>query len=386
AVVVHNFCDDCQAQADSFLLRCEKWIEDLLAQVRRDSGAGIFELDGDAGVASRSFLRDGDAQFSLLAVQGLEGVEDKIYENLFAELAIGANLRKIASVAALNMNLGGGHLCADGIERAIHDCGNLQRLQIEMRGTGKIEKARDERIQAVHFGGNVASEFAGERIRAGYFLREHFGGDADDAERVADFMSQPGGQLTESGEALGAARFGFGAAQLAVGFFESFRERLKADELATIFNGETVDKNRSNKKEQDANGEVGGSFGGQFIFLESRDEQGTVAERGESGPEKRGKGPEVNCSGDYGQIKDRVVAAVDSDFAGVSKQESGKQNFYDDAINAAASRQPGDEAAFEQLKYADGEEDQLLVDFFEGREHSEAGEKGQPEKINPADG
>src|SRR5579863_4467302 len=65
AVVVHDFGDDGQTEAHAFLLRCEKRIENLLAQFGRDAGAGIFDEYGHTRLAIRDFRLDHDVQYLL---------------------------------------------------------------------------------------------------------------------------------------------------------------------------------------------------------------------------------------------------------------------------------------------------------------------------------
>ena len=43
AMIVHNLGHDGKSQPHSLFLRCEKWIEDLLAQFGRYTRAGIFD-------------------------------------------------------------------------------------------------------------------------------------------------------------------------------------------------------------------------------------------------------------------------------------------------------------------------------------------------------
>ena len=111
--------------------------------------------------------------------------------------------------------------------------------EFETQRAGEIEEAGDQRAQAIHFAGNVAGQFGGEGLGGGQSLVQHFGGAFDDAERIANFVRQAGGELAERGQALGAARFGLGVFEAAVGVFEFFGEKLVAARLLAIFHGES---------------------------------------------------------------------------------------------------------------------------------------------------
>ena len=77
---------DRQAQAGSFLLRCEKWLEYPLAVLRGNSGALIFDADDSASVPAGAC---GDEDSAALG-GGLNGVEDEVEDDLLEQLGIGA--------------------------------------------------------------------------------------------------------------------------------------------------------------------------------------------------------------------------------------------------------------------------------------------------------
>ena len=228
AVIIHDFGNNRKPQADAGLLGRDEGIENLFAEFGGDARAGVFEFDGDARRAFARIRNDGDAQRAAwirlgrlrgraaFGAHGFEGVEDEIEENLFAELLVGENFGEIGGEFALNFDVRGGKLIARGVEGAIDERGDGDGAKIEMRGAGEIEEARDERIQAVHFGRNVTSEFAGERRSGAEFLREHFGGALDDAEGIANFVGEAGGKLAEGGKTFGAAGFFLSLLQFAI--------------------------------------------------------------------------------------------------------------------------------------------------------------------------
>src|SRR5215469_2199040 len=160
---------------------------------------------------------------------------------------------------------------AGNVDSAIDDLGYVDRFQIEARGAGEIEEARDQRIEAIHLGGNVSGKFSGGGLRRAEFLTEHFRRAFDDAQRIADFVSESSGELAERGEAFGAAGFGLSALKLAVRIGERFRKRLIASDLAAIFNDEAIDQDGGQEEEENANAQQAIALAGYVIFGASRD-------------------------------------------------------------------------------------------------------------------
>ena len=156
--------------------------------------------------------------------------------------------------------------------------------------------------------------------------------------------------------------------------------------LLAILGGETVDDDRGDIKEKDASGEIGGAFRGELVFLKRGNEKCAVGEGCDGGPDERGNGAEINGGGYDGQVVDRVVVAIDADVARVVKQKRGEENFDKDGVGGAAFWEPGDEAAFEELKNADGEKDDLFMNLVDGREEGESEEKEEPEDVEPVEG
>jgi hypothetical protein len=95
-------------------------------------------------------------------------------------------------------------------------------------------------------------------------------------------------------------------------------------------------------------------------------------------------GPKVNRRRYDREIVNRVVAAVDSNFAGMVEQQSGERDFNKYAVVRAALWLPRDDGAFEKLKYRDGRERQLLVDLRNGRKKRKTQNEEEPDNIDPA--
>ena len=68
------------------------------------------------------------------------------------------------------------------------------------------------------------------------------------------------------------------------------------------------------------------------------------------------------------------------------EQKRSEKDLYDDSVCGASFWEPRNEAAFEKLKDADGKEDELFVDFVNGREKGEGEEEEEPEDVEPVEG
>src|ERR1017187_4664869 len=192
AMIVHNFGDDGKPKADAVLFRSEKGIEYLLAQGGGNARSGIFEDDTHARAAVRGFRRDGYAQDRSACGAGrvhrLIRILDEVDEYTLAERLIDGNFRQARSVMPLDAHFAVRILGLDGFHRAVDDFRDLLRVQLELRGSREIQKARHERVEAVHFGENVAGEFASERLGVFQFLREDFRRSFDHAQGITNLV------------------------------------------------------------------------------------------------------------------------------------------------------------------------------------------------------
>ena len=115
------------------------------------------------------------------------------------------------------------HLGVGPLDGAVDDLGYIRHFPFGLKRSREIEKPRDEGVGAVDFRADDFGEFFRERGivaggRSGEKIRRSF----DAAQRVAQLMREAGGELSESGEAIGAAHRGFGGDQTSVGLGELF--------------------------------------------------------------------------------------------------------------------------------------------------------------------
>ena len=286
-MIVDNLGDDRETQTDPFLLRSEKRIENLLAKFRRARRDRILEIRR-LRLSSRNSgameTRNGSAD----ACHRLVSVHDQINEDSFAQLIVGLNLGTSARTDARDDLASGRGAWADA--RRSTRAGICTGRKFDTQRAGEIEKTGDERLrrltsELMYPASSLASGFESSTFA------EHFGGAFDDAERVANFVSEACGELSEGGETFGAAGIGFGAAQLAIGFLEAFGELLVLVDLLAIFQDESVHHDGGEIKEKDADREVCCAFGSELIFLKGWNEIGAVGQGGDSGPEERPIGP-----------------------------------------------------------------------------------------------
>ena len=330
-----------------------------VSSTRRRRRSGRCEVSGATEMRSTSLAAVG------LTPHRLKRILNQIHEDALAKLLVDEDIRQIRRVVALDAHLGIGQLRLDGFERAVENRRYALRPQVEVRRPREIEKARHQSVEPVHFGGNIAGELARERLRVLQLLLQHFRRAFDHAERIADFVRQPGGKLAESGEALGAARVGFGAAQLAIGFLERLARAPGSAATWRRFSTAKRFTRIAARKKKGCGWPESVALRCQFVFLQRGNQKRAVGERSERGPQKRADRAEVDRGGDHGQIVDRVVGAVDPDFAGVIEQQSGETILRHDAVDAAASA-AWRSAAFEELEARDHEKDELLMDFVDG--------------------
>jgi len=83
-MLIHDLRNEGKAQANPILLRREKWVKDLLAQVGWNAGTGIVKRDFDAKAAIVLCRRNLDAQRPAIRLHGLIRVEREVLKDLLA--------------------------------------------------------------------------------------------------------------------------------------------------------------------------------------------------------------------------------------------------------------------------------------------------------------
>ena len=102
-------------------------------------------------------------------------------------------------------------------------------------------------------------------------------------------------------------------------------------------------------------------------------------------PEQRSPRAEVFGGSNDRDIENGIVAAIDSDLAGVVDEQSRQRNFDEDDIRRAAPWNARQEPAFADLDQANGEQCELFMDFRLWRQERQSGEEQKPEPIHPVE-
>ena len=98
-----------------------------------------------------------------------------INECLLGQALIQRHKRQTSRIVLLHFNGATLPELRNVIQSPVEDGGNILRSQISMQGTREIEKAGNQRAEAVGFGRNVSGELGGEWVGVSEFLGEHFG-------------------------------------------------------------------------------------------------------------------------------------------------------------------------------------------------------------------
>src|ERR1019366_6568574 len=169
-------------------------------------------------------------------------------------------------------------------------------------------------------------------------------------------MRQSSRELAEGGQAFGAPRFSLSLLQAAIGFGEALGEVTVQVGLMPALLREAVDDHGGEKEKHDAQREVAESLGSQFVFLHRGIEIRAVGGGCKQGPEQRQPRSTVECRGNDRKIINRIVTAVDSDFASVIDEDGCQQNLKEDDVEDSSFVEAGDQPCLQQLHNADGEE------------------------------
>src|SRR5579859_1482808 len=385
---INNFRHNRQAESDSGFLRGDKWIENLLPQIRGDARSRVFNFDDHSVVSVGTRLLDIHPQAAAALPHGVISVLHNVDERLLAKTLIKWNHRQIWSIVFLDSNrLALPQRCDIG-QCTIEDCGDVLRRQIRMQRTGKIEEARHQRAQPVGLGRNISRQFRGERIRFSDLLREHLRRALDYAEGISNLVRKPSRKLAQRGQALGATGVGLRLFETTVGFSERLSQFLVTPRLAPVLDHKAVNQQCRQKEKQNANRQQPKALLRDLHILHRGIEKkiGAVCSRGQGSPKQSCPGPKIFRSSDYRQKIDRPVTAIDGDLAGVVDQQGRECNLQENEIGRAALRQAPDQPPLAQLEEPEAQQDSLLMDLLDGWQKSQSRQEYQPKNVHPVDG
>ena len=95
-------------------------------------------------------------------------------------------------------------------------------VEPQLQRAGELQEARDQRVDAIDFGGDEAGHFARDLVFRAHVAGQHLGRRLDGAERIAQLMRQARRKLSERGQPVGPAHGFLGFLQVPVGFGELF--------------------------------------------------------------------------------------------------------------------------------------------------------------------
>ena len=204
-------------------------------------------------------------------------------------------------------------------------CGRRSRL----RRAREIEKAGDQRVEAVHFRGNVAGQLARERLGVSATFCASISAEPlmtpsglrISCARPAD--SWPSAARRSERRASASARRNWRLVSSSVS-----EELVIARDLAAVFDDEAVHQYGGEKKEEDADRQDRrrlrrDSYSCRAPESETNSRRARRARSTASVADRA----EINRGGDDGQIVNRIVGAVDADFAGVVEEQCGENEF-----------------------------------------------------------
>src|SRR5580704_6638486 len=108
--------------------------------------------------------------------------------------------------------------------------------------------------------------------------------------------------------------------ETAIGYLQFLGQKLVTARLPAVFHHEIIHENPGDEEKYNSQSQFCNRGGREIKFLQRHRQIRTVSRRGERGPKKRANRPVINGGGDDAEIIDWVVAAVDSDVAGVVEQ------------------------------------------------------------------
>src|SRR5205823_11013453 len=150
-----------------------KRIENLLFHFRWNSWAGVLDLHDHSASLLSAIRTNPEDQGSALFPYGLAGIQYEIIENLLTKLFIHHGGRQIRSIITLDIDPICYPLLGQRLQRPFNQSGQLLRTKLQLRWTGKIHEAADQRAQPVYFSIDIAGELFGQGVRSAQFLVEN---------------------------------------------------------------------------------------------------------------------------------------------------------------------------------------------------------------------
>ena len=198
AVLVDDFGNDGQPEANPLRLGSEERIENIVALRGIDAAPRSITATSHSRSAGAGLHRDGSARRA-----GLRGVEQQIVKNTFQQFGIESETAECRARNCVDSDAG--RLAFRQRHGTIQRLDQVGRCELRLERARELQEAGDQRIAAVHFGGDEAGHLARHFVFRRQAARQHFRRSTNGAERIAQFMGEAGGKLAERSQAVGAA-------------------------------------------------------------------------------------------------------------------------------------------------------------------------------------
>ena len=212
AVLVHDFRNDRQAEADALRLGGEKRIEDVLDVLGGDAGAAVDHRD--FGHRFRRPGLDGDGS----AGRGrLRGVQQQVEKNALHQVGVERNRTDLRGVVSVDGDIVMRRTVLEIRDRLVEHLRQVGGREAHLHRPREIEETRETsrfvRSTSVEMkpATSRATSFSAERLPAS-ISAEPF----DGAERISQLVRQARRELPQGRQPLGAPHGGFGFAEVLI--------------------------------------------------------------------------------------------------------------------------------------------------------------------------
>ncbi len=297
AVLGDDLVDHREAEAGAAVLSGKEGVEDTVEVMGGDAIAFVLHLDEDAIAGPK-----GAEQHLPPSRHGLDGVDGEVEDDLRELLFIAEQTRQAAgSVAAEGDAFPAG--VAHQFDHVVEDLGNVDGAAFGRAGAGEIEQVGEQAEEAGALFSNDGKGFAADLFGLAPG-GEDLGRAINAGEGIADFVGEPGGELADGGEAVGAFYLFEGVLQFDVHLFELAGGDLQFGAARALAVGEDTGDDADREKHED----FGVLFERVFLVVgPGGDDVGDVEAGGdEAGDES------ANPTEGYGGIDDgEVVEALE---------------------------------------------------------------------------
>src|SRR6185437_13264591 len=212
SVRLHNLIDNGQPEPRAAFKAGLKWLKKFFDHVGRN--ARTIVTNTDTPVIARRFNRDANGS---ALVEGTHRIFQQVPEHLLHAISIHGSEGLRNSVLAFNLQSRRLRSVGKKHQRVLKQRNEVHARKLVALLPGVGEKVRNDGIQTRRLAGDDIHQRALLIIERRN-LRENFDGAGDGGQRIADFMSNAGGQASYGGKAVTHADLALKAAQFCTVF------------------------------------------------------------------------------------------------------------------------------------------------------------------------